>query len=68
MQDVNNQKAPESLQSRASLCSSAALRLAVLASAVFPERLAPFSPAQCGWSIGCRWEGDVWFSTVSLSN
>jgi len=39
-------ESPESLRSRASLRASLALLVAVLASAVFPERLAPFSPAR----------------------
>jgi hypothetical protein len=41
-------ESPESLRSKASLRASsfALLTPAVLASAVFPERLAPFSPAQ----------------------
>jgi len=43
---LHHLESPESLRSRASLRASLTAFAAVLASAVFPERLAPFSPAR----------------------
>ncbi|TQQ81951.1 hypothetical protein EWF95_03145 [Halonotius roseus] len=55
--DREHLESPESLRSKASLRASLTVFATVLASAVFPERLPPFSPTHVGRPNSRSWVG-----------